>query len=202
MIALFFEVEPRVGQDERYLELAASLKPALDANGGVLFIERFRSLSEPRKLLSHQMWQDEASLARWRAHGGHYGVQTLGRTAVFDDYRLRIGPAIADHLSDTAEPQRPTHPYNDPSQQTERYLVVVRSRGSAIEHLDGEAFRSVYDADNYLWLGTVAEPQEGIDLLRRAASLAHTVAAHVVLVSRAYGMHDRREAPQYFPPVL
>jgi heme-degrading monooxygenase HmoA len=169
MIALFFEVVPRAGQDARYLELAAQLKPALDANGGVQFIERFRSLGAPRKLLSHQIWQDEASLARWRAHGGHYGVQTLGRTAVFEDYQLRIGPVIADAVAPGSEPRPPTHPYADPSQQAERHIAVVRTRGAAFEHPGGEVFRSVYTADNHLWLGAVSGISEGVALVRQAA---------------------------------
>ena len=45
MIAQFFEVETRVGHRDQYLELAASLWPALDAMGGCLFIDRFQSLS-------------------------------------------------------------------------------------------------------------------------------------------------------------
>ena len=32
MIALFFEVSPKAGQDDRYLEIAGTLRPELDKN--------------------------------------------------------------------------------------------------------------------------------------------------------------------------
>ena len=68
MIGLFFEVQTRPGHRDQYLDLAAALKPALEATGGCLSIERFRSLSREDLLLSHQIWQDEGALTacRWR----------------------------------------------------------------------------------------------------------------------------------------
>jgi quinol monooxygenase YgiN len=59
MIGLFFEVQTRPGHRDQYLDLAAALKPALEAGGGCLTIERFQSLSREDLLLSHQIWQDE-----------------------------------------------------------------------------------------------------------------------------------------------
>ena len=45
MLALFFEVKPRPEHEATYFELAAKLKPALDASGGLLFLDRSRSLA-------------------------------------------------------------------------------------------------------------------------------------------------------------
>ena len=210
MIALFFEVTPRPGQDDRYLEIAAGLKPALETNGGIVFLDRFRSLSRPRTLLSHQIWQDEASLARWRANGRHYGAQTAGRTAVFEDYRLRIGVVVAarrepGHATETA----PGIAYNDPAAKPERFVVVVRSTGIAFasgdgksssdEGSSGETWRSVYNDASFAWVAAVPDRAAGLAIIHRASADPCVSAAQLCLVSRDYGMFDRHEAPQYFP---
>ena len=82
MIGLFFEVQTRPGHRDQYLGLAASLKPELEAIGGCLFIDRFRSLTQENLLLSHQIWQDEGALTAWRTHGHHHEVQTIDREKV------------------------------------------------------------------------------------------------------------------------
>lgn len=204
MIALFFEVTPNAGQENRYLEVAAALRPALEASGGVEFLDRFRSLSRPRVMLSHQLWRDEASLARWRANGQHHGAQTAGRTAVFEDYRLRVGSVIASLGGDRDIVERAAAAaYNDPAHQAERFLVVARACGrpATIGEAsgDGETWRSVYTADAFAWVGEASDRPAGMRLLQRVAAEACVSAAQLVLVSRDYGMFDRREAPQYFP---
>ena len=52
MIAVIFEVEPHAGRAADYFDIAASLKPQLEAMDGFLSIERFESLSTPGKYLS------------------------------------------------------------------------------------------------------------------------------------------------------
>ena len=94
MIGLFFEVQTRPGHRDQYLQLAASLKPALEAMGGCLFIDRFKSLTRENLLLSYQIWQDEGALTAWRAHAYHHEVQTIGREKVFSDYRIRVAQLI------------------------------------------------------------------------------------------------------------
>ena len=61
MIGLFFEVQTRPGHRDQYLDLAASLKPALEATGGCLSIERFRSLTR-EDLLSLRGLNESVSL--------------------------------------------------------------------------------------------------------------------------------------------
>ena len=79
MISQFFEVQIKEGQVDRYLSLAASLRPSLDAMGGCLFIDRFKSLSRKNLLLSYQIWQDEGSMIAWRVDPTHHIVQETGR---------------------------------------------------------------------------------------------------------------------------
>jgi heme-degrading monooxygenase HmoA len=202
MIALFFEVTPKPGEESRYLEIAAGLRSALEASGGVLFLDRYKSLSRPRTLLSHQIWLDEAALVRWRTEGQHHGAQAEGRRRVFDDYRIRVGPVIAEGgEGGGVVPQTEGIAYNDPLHTPERFLIVVRSHTRPIPATaGGEVFESVYRAGEFAWIGGVADRSEGYEALRAAAADAAVSAAQLCLVSRDYGLADRREAPQYFPP--
>ncbi|MDX2159506.1 MAG: antibiotic biosynthesis monooxygenase [Hyphomicrobiaceae bacterium] len=201
MIALFFEVTPKAGEETRYLDIAGSLRPALEASGGVLFLDRYKSHARPRTLLSHQIWADEASLVRWRSEGRHYGAQKAGRESVFEDYRLRVGPVIAEGgEGGGVVPQTEGIAYNDPLLTPERFVIVVRSHTRPVPACTtGETYESVYRDKEYAWIGSVADRSEGYEALRRVASDACVGAAQLCLVSRDYGLHDRREAPQYFP---
>ena len=77
MLALFFEVQPKPERLQEYLDTAAKLKPELDAVGGCLFIERFKSLGREGTLLSFQVWRDEAAMTAWRVNPIHHQAQTL-----------------------------------------------------------------------------------------------------------------------------
>lgn len=52
MIAVLFEAEVTPASQERYLALAAELKPLLNNIDGFIAIERFQSLTTPGKILS------------------------------------------------------------------------------------------------------------------------------------------------------
>ena len=97
MIAVIFEgwTDPAHGMD--YLGLAAQLRPLLDDVAGFISVERFRSLSDPDKLLSLSFWQDEAAVAAWRNQPEHRGAQARGRAGVFRDYRIRIAQVSRDY---------------------------------------------------------------------------------------------------------
>jgi heme-degrading monooxygenase HmoA len=203
MIALFFEVTPKVGEENRYLEIVGSLRPALEANGGVLFLDRYKSHARLRTILSHQIWADEASLVRWRSNRQHHGAQTAGRDAVFEDYRLRVGPVIAEGgEGGGVVPQLEGLAYNDPLLQPERFVIVVRSHTRPVAASSaGEIYESLYRDNEFAWVGPVDGRSEGYDALRSVAADECVVAAQLCLVSRDYGLEDRREAPQYFPDV-
>jgi heme-degrading monooxygenase HmoA len=97
MIAVIFEVWPAVEERERYLDLAAALRPELERVDGFLSIERFESLSAPGKILSLSFFRDEAAVAAWRNRPAHRATQALGRGGVFADYRLRIADVLRDY---------------------------------------------------------------------------------------------------------
>ncbi len=97
MIAVIFEVQPDLGREQEYLDIAASLRPLLDDIDGFISIERFSSLSTPGRVLSLSFWRDEEALTTWRQMEPHRAAQALGRSEVFVDYRLRIAGVIRDY---------------------------------------------------------------------------------------------------------
>ena len=100
MIAVIFEVRPRPGLQEAYLDAAARLKPLLAEADGFISIERFQSLGDPGKILSLSFWRDEAAVARWRELEAHRGAQEAGRRSIFEDYRLRVAAVLRDYGMD------------------------------------------------------------------------------------------------------
>jgi heme-degrading monooxygenase HmoA len=104
MIAVIFEVWLRPERRGEYLDLAAALRPELEAIDGFISVERFESLSAPGKLLSLSFWRDEAAVAAWRSLNAHRVAQGRGRAGVFADYRLRVAGVIRDYgMTDRAE---------------------------------------------------------------------------------------------------
>ncbi|MBO9473575.1 antibiotic biosynthesis monooxygenase [Shimia sp. R10_1] len=97
MIAVIFEVEPAEGRKGDYLDIAAEMRPMLNEIEGFISVERFQSLTDPRKVLSLSFFKDEDAIARWRNLSAHRRAQTKGRSGVFDDYRLRIASVIRDY---------------------------------------------------------------------------------------------------------
>lgn len=97
MMAVIFEVVPREGQQQAYLDAAAALRPLLAQVDGFISIERFQSLTQPDKLLSLSFWRDEAAVASWRELEAHRRTQDFGRAHAFADYRLRVASVVRDY---------------------------------------------------------------------------------------------------------
>jgi heme-degrading monooxygenase HmoA len=97
MIAVIFEVWPKAGHKQQYLDLAAALRPQLERIDGFISVERFESLYEPGKMLSLSFFRDEAAVQTWRNLEAHRAAQAKGRAEVFADYRLRIAGVIRDY---------------------------------------------------------------------------------------------------------
>jgi heme-degrading monooxygenase HmoA len=97
VIAVIFEVTPAEGRRDAYLGLAADLRPLLDGVDGFLSIERFQSLSDPKRLLSLSFWRDEQAVAAWRNTEEHRQAQKAGRGGVLSAYRLRVAQVLRDY---------------------------------------------------------------------------------------------------------
>jgi heme-degrading monooxygenase HmoA len=97
MIAVIFEVIPATGKRVEYLDIAARLKFELIKIEGFISIERFQSLIDPEKILSLSFWETEDSVRAWRNTEMHRAAQTIGRSGVFADYRLRVAYVERDY---------------------------------------------------------------------------------------------------------
>ena len=97
MIAVIFEVWPAPGREARYLDLAAAIREELSEVDGFISVERFRSLTDPDKILSLSFFRDEAAVKAWRERPHHRATQAAGRGGVFRDYRLRIAGVLRDY---------------------------------------------------------------------------------------------------------
>lgn len=90
MYAVIFEVQPKPGRQQDYLDIAAALKPELEKIDGFISVERFQSLTTEGKILSLSFWRDADAVKRWREHDRHRRAQFKGRNEVFADYRLSV----------------------------------------------------------------------------------------------------------------
>jgi heme-degrading monooxygenase HmoA len=205
MISQFFEVQIREGHVDRYLDLAASLKPSLEAMGGCLFIDRFKSLTRNNLLLSYQIWRDEGSMVAWRVDPRHHAVQETGREKVFADYRIRIAQVMHEARPGKSDwsPQR-LSPYNDPTRRPPTFVVASESRNQEFPvetSCKRDVFESVYRPGIFAHLVDVPSIDAGIGIGRQLFADPTTEYFRVFEVMRDYGMFDRAEAPQYYPPV-
>src|SRR5215210_5569931 len=124
MFAVVFEVEPKEGQFEKYLELAGLLRPEIQQIEGFIDNERFRSRSNPQRLVSLSTWQDEKALVRWRTHALHHEVQEKGRLVVFKDYRLRVGEICYDQSGSNGQ-SLPQQRFDETRAGHARALIIL-----------------------------------------------------------------------------
>lgn len=96
-VAVIFEVQPADGRKDEYLDIAAEIRPMLNQVDGFISVERFQSLTDPRKVLSLSFFENEAAVTQWRILNAHRGAQAKGRGGVFADYRLRIASVVRDY---------------------------------------------------------------------------------------------------------
>jgi heme-degrading monooxygenase HmoA len=96
-IAVIFEVWQKPDKRQKYLDLAAALRPILERIDGFISIERFESLTKPGKILSLSFFRDDAAVASWRNVVEHRRARASGRGEIFADYRLRVASVIRDY---------------------------------------------------------------------------------------------------------
>lgn len=96
-IIVLFEVKPTKTGMKKYLDLAAMLKPMLAGFEGFIRAERFASLNEEGKLLSMNIWTDEAAVERWRNMMQHRMSQKEGREKLFESYTITVCSALRSY---------------------------------------------------------------------------------------------------------
>ena len=108
MYAVIFEVQPKPGRKQDYLDIAAALKPELEKIDGFISVERFQSLGNDAKILSLSFWRDAEAVQRWREHDRHRRAQAKGRNDIFADYRISVVEVIRRYgLFDRAQAPQP-----------------------------------------------------------------------------------------------
>jgi|SRR5690348_10652451 len=217
MFAVIFEVQPREGHFDEYLDLAKYLKPKLEAIDGFVDNERFASQSTQGKILSLSIWRNDLAVARWRAQSEHHTVQHKGRGEVFADYHLRVGevtfdtapPAgltVAQQRFDTTEAgaaklvtisEVVVDPAAPEAIRLAQRLVQEPTSGAPSEH---EVFESITNPGKLLLLASWQDADAGERWDPQPSGIKSFRHRRVRIV-RDYGMFDRREAPQFHPPV-
>ena len=105
-ILVLFEVKPAKAGMQKYLGLAAMLKPMLAGFEGFIRSERFSGLNEDGKLLSMNVWTDETAVERWRNVMQHRMSQKEGREKLFESYKITVCSEIRSY-TDTERAQAP-----------------------------------------------------------------------------------------------
>lgn len=221
MFTVVFEVHPGPGKKDEYLGLAKHLKPILESIDGFIDNERFESKRRKGWVLSLSTWRDEKSVVRWRSQGEHHTIQERGRSEVFSDYHLRVcevtadtrppeGIAVAEQRFDETEIGEAkalaiTEASPAPGAALSAHADLFPSHLGLNTRADGltdyDVFESIYNPGKMLLLTSwksadlagrwEPKPFAGVGELRHRRF--RTI--------RDYGMFDRREAPQYYPPV-
>ncbi len=217
MFAVIFEVQPKPDRWEDYLALAGSLRPELEKVDGFIANERFASRRRENRVLSLSLWRDEKAVVRWRTLARHHEAQARGRSEIFDDYHLRVGEVTAD--SDLGRGEGPPQQRFDETETGEAKLATITEIAAGVAAgqapgdlaaelglptgIDGvvehETFEGLNDREKLLLLVSWkdAAAARGWSPAERRPGLRH----RAVRIIRDYGMRDRREAPQYYPPV-
>jgi heme-degrading monooxygenase HmoA len=218
MFAVIFEVNPKPEQWDTYLGYAKLLRPELEQIDGFIENERFSSLRREGWVLSLSIWRDEKAVVRWRTSARHHDVQQKGRDEVFSDYHLRVGEIIADNrlpagqtlreqrfdetqapakliaLAEAAPEGLPTPP--DASFITAQLGLLDPATRPGL--VDWDVFESINQPGKFILLTSWRDASGAAGLPEQdSVNIRH----RRVRVIRDYGMFDRAEAPQYYPPV-
>src|SRR5215475_10617762 len=97
MFCVLFEVQPRPGKWDDYLDNAKTLRPELERIDGFVDNIRYKSMQREGWILSLSSWRDEKSVVRWRTTQNHHLVQQKGRDNILESYHLRVGEIFADN---------------------------------------------------------------------------------------------------------
>lgn len=219
MFIVIFEVQPKKGHFDQYLDIAKHLKPGLQKIDGFIDNERFRSQQVEGKVLSLSTWRDEKAIVRWRTLKEHHEAQEEGRREVFADYHLRVGEVIADSNAPARQGLRlqrtdrtqvgeakiatiyeltPDHKDTTPDTDIANMLrLPPRRENQLIAH---EIFESITFPGKFVLLAAWKDERAATTWQPKAPT-HFSLRSRQAYIIRDYGMRDRREAPQYFPDV-
>jgi heme-degrading monooxygenase HmoA len=218
MFAVIFEVKPKKERKDDYLALAKILKPELEKIDGFIDNERFGSKRAEGRILSLSTWRDEKAVIRWRTLAVHHEIQEKGRREIFENYHLRVGEITADtHIPEGQKLREQHFDETDigPSKAATISELAAQDTKPASSDLpadlrlpafgtsgvlDQDVFESITNPGKLLHLVSwkdAASASAWQPTIPAGSELRH----RQVRIIRDYGMLDRREAPQFYPPV-
>jgi heme-degrading monooxygenase HmoA len=218
MFAVIFEVKPKKECKDDYLALAKILKPELEKIEGFIDNERFGSKRTEGRILSLSTWRDEKAVIRWRTLGVHHEIQGKGRREIFEDYHLRVGEITADthipegqklqeqHFDETGVGPSKVATISELADQdktpassdlpADLKLPAIGTSGV----LDQDVFESITNPGKLLLLVSWKDAAAA-STWRPTKPAGRELRHRQVRIIRDYGMLDRWEAPQFYPPV-
>ena len=93
-VVVLFEVTVKKGKMDEYMDLVALVREKFSDVEGLIYAERFSSLSTEGKLLSMSIWESEEAVERWRNNMEHKEYQKLGRDNIFEEYKITVASPI------------------------------------------------------------------------------------------------------------
>jgi heme-degrading monooxygenase HmoA len=220
MFSVIFEVRPKPDQWDAYLDNAKMLRRELVQVDGFVDNIRYRSLTREGWILSLSGWRDEKAVVRWRTTMRHHMAQANGRSEILLDYHLRVGQITRDTrvpegyalqeqrldetevgdattitLIDAKRPARWAETSN--AADCSGYLGL---NANASGMIGWDVFDAVLTPGDLILL-TSWRTQADAEAFENKVDLPEGARLRRVRIVRDYGMFDRREAPQYYPPV-
>jgi heme-degrading monooxygenase HmoA len=185
MHGLFFDVQPKPGHMPHYFDHVNRLKPVLVAHEGLVFLDRYQPRDDAGALLSHQLWADEAAIARWRADSQHRASQAAGRRIHFDGYRIRVGAVVLDLTQDSAQ---------GAADLPDARLLVVAYGSNAVTLPGARHYDSVNHLGQSVALTGDLGAAQALDIAHQALA-AGAERCRIFAITRDYSLTDRAEAP-------
>lgn len=189
MDTLFFEVRPHPGHLDHYFEHVARLRPVLARQTGLVFLDRYASLSDPDVLLSHQLWENEEAIMAWRKDATHRQSQSAGRAVHFADYRIRVGTRVRHWRADAPDVTTDVTAARD----VPHVLALYGTR--AMQAPDVTAFESVNHKGRFIALMTLSGCDPAVAMMQAQLGAEGLEEAAVYSIRRDYGLFDRDQAP-------
>jgi len=195
VFGLFFEVKPKLDCRKAYFDQVDRLKPDLAKHEGLLWLQRYESLTVPGLLLSHQYWADEQALSAWRQNSNHLLSQREGTNSIFEDYRIRVGPRLWHWDCDASS----TAEWLDHDASAPYILTLQCDASSDVVKLAARLditghFVSLTCAQNHFFIATCPDFPAA---LQQSIMISGVRKAGLFAASRDYGMFDRAEAPRH-----
>lgn len=199
VIGLFFEVTPKPGHLENYFTYVEKLKFELSKQEGLLWLQRYHALLDNNSLLSHQLWDHQDSIVKWRQNKAHRLAQTAGIKTHFQDYRIRIGQRLRYGSIDELALEKQSASLNGKLLLSIHSNVFLPKAAFDDCGLIPSVFSAVIDPHNIITLSTINDMAQAIFL---AKTLDKSVIdkAELFLINRNYSMFDRDQAPGHDRP--